>query len=126
MRVDARGPAADSIRGRVLRDPDGEVVTVSYRGNLTVAGAIPGLSAALTTVGTALSNLKITCEAQFSALLDASASISAQANAVLAAKAAIRIPATADIQAQLDASLAIGAQLTADVGDPALIRMAAF
>lgn len=95
-------------------------MSVTYLGKLTISGAIPGMSVALTSVGQALTNLKATCEAQFAALLSASASIDAQASAVLAAKVAIRIPATADIQAQLDASLAIGAQLTADVGVPSL------
>lgn len=95
-------------------------MTVTYRGSLTVAGAIPGLSIALGTVGQSLTNLQAVASAQFAALLAASATINAQVSAVLTAKAAIRIPATADIQAQLDASIAIGAQLTADVGNPSV------
>lgn len=95
-------------------------MSVTYLGSLSVAGAIPGLSVALTTVGSALAAFRATVNAQLFAIASASATIDAQASAVAAARIAIRIPATFDLQAQLDASLAINAQLSLDVGDPSL------
>jgi hypothetical protein len=90
------------------------------------------LSAVFNTVGSALTTLSSTVDAQLTLLEQANVAVNGAvsglagisgalnivSDAVLAAKTAIRIPAVADFQAQLDASLAIGLQLDASLSDP--------
>jgi hypothetical protein len=95
-------------------------MTVSFRGNITVGGAVSGLSLNFQTVSNALLSLKATVDAQLTALASVIASINGQISALAAAKIAIRIPAVADFQAQLDGAIAANLNLTADISNPAL------
>lgn len=86
-------------------------MAATYLGSFTVGGAVVGLSAAFSAVGTALANLRGVVNTQLALIED-------QAAACLAAKVAIRIPATAEFEAQLNASIAVSAQIDTYLGDP--------
>lgn len=109
-------------------------MAATYLGGVTVAGAIPGASAQLQALGSALQTFRDTVEVQFGKLADvsaelaravaaltsAAADLSTQAQAVLDAKVAIRVPAVVDFQAQLDAALSVSANLNLQLSDPSL------
>lgn len=90
-----------------------------YLGGGTVAESVPGLSAAFTTVGSALQDLRDVCDIQIARVADIAAGLATQASAVADAKVAIRIPSVADFQIQLDAAVAVTAGFTAQLSNPA-------
>lgn len=95
-------------------------MTVSFRGNLTVAASVSAIAASFGTVSSALTALKSTVDTQLTRLAGIVAALNAQIGALGTAKIAIRLPAIADFQAQLDGAVAANLALTADISDPAV------
>lgn len=91
----------------------------SYLGSFTVGGAIPGVTATLDQVGTALQNLTTVANAQLALLNDVKSAIQAQASATAAARIAIRAVALADIEIQIVAAANLEANFTAQLSNPA-------
>jgi hypothetical protein len=86
-------------------------MTVSFRGNLTVANSVPAINVSFTAVSGALLTLKATVDAQLVQLTALITTINAQISALGSAKIAIRVPAVTDFQAQLDAAISVGVSL---------------
>ena len=90
-----------------------------YLGGGTVAASVPGLSAAFSTIGSALTDLHGVVSAQLGTIADVATQLGAQADLVTAASIAIRIPAVLEFEAQLTAALDLSASFSIQAANPA-------